>query len=170
MELVFTRVAAVTPPLALADVDRNSEVIVTKILALESKGVEIIVFPELCLTGYTCGDLFEQQFLLDACMQSLVRIVEATKSCTSISLVGLPFSLEGRLFNCAAIIGHGQIYGLVPKSEMPNSSEFYEKRWFSTGVNIQHTSVAVGVHLIIPFGVDILFQSSVKDWMIGVEI
>ena len=170
MRLEFTRVAAVTPPLALADVDQNSEVIVTKILSLESKGVEIIVFPELCLSGYTCGDLFEQQFLLDSCLQSLKKIVEATKTCASISIVGLPFSFEGRLFNCAAIIGHGRIYGLVPKSEIPNCGEFYEQRWFSSGINIQDTSVSIGVHLNIPFGVDILFQSSMKHWMLGIEI
>lgn len=170
MELVFTRVAAVTPNLALADVDRNSEVIVNKICSLESKGVDIIVFPELCLTGYTCGDLFEQQFLLDACLQSLANIVEATKSCSSISLVGLPFSFEGRLFNCAAVVGHGRIYGLVPKSEIPNCAEFYEKRWFSTGANMRNFNVPIGEHLNIPFGIDILFKSDLNDWKLGVEI
>jgi NAD+ synthase (glutamine-hydrolysing) len=170
MDSVFTRVAAVTPVLNLAHVSRNSEVIITQILALDKKEVDIIVFPELCMTGYTCGDLFEQELLLESCLRYLESIVEDTKNCASISVLGLPFSFEGRLFNCAAVIGNGQIYGLVPKSAIPNCGEFYEKRWFSSGVDIQDAYVEMGEHKDIPFGTDVLFQSSRKDWKLGVEI
>lgn len=170
MRLEQIRVAAVTPALSLADTIRNSEIIIAQILAQDEANVDITVFPELCLSGYSCGDLFNQELLINSCLKCLVNIVEATESCDSISVVGLPFSFEGRLFNCAAIIGHGHIYGLVPKVAIPNSGEFYERRWFSSGINIQNSCVNIFEHANIPFGVDLLFESSGKDWKLGVEI
>lgn len=170
MSQEYVRVAAVTPKLFLSDTKKNSEIIIEKILAQDEAGADITVFPELCLSGYTCGDLFNQDFLINSCLESLVKIVKATESCNSTSIVGLPFASDGRLFNCAAIIGHGHIYGLVPKVSIPNSCEFYERRWFSSGVNIQNLIVTIANHTDVPFGVDLLFESSSKDWKLGVEI
>ena len=126
----FARVAAVTPKLSLGDVHKNSEFITDQIILHDKQDVEIVVFPELSLTGYTCGDLFLQEIIHSASEEAILNIVEKTKKCLSISIIGIPYRFDGRLFNCAVVIGQGHIYGIVPKIFMPNTNEFYEKDGF----------------------------------------
>lgn len=166
----FARVAAVTPSLKLGDIKENSDSIISNILSLDKKDVDVIVFPELCLTGYTCGDLFHQETIHLSSQKSLINIVEKTKKCSSISILGTPFPCNGRIYNCAVVIGHGQIYGLIPKVCIPNTNEFYEKRWFSSGKNVKNFNVNIDKYENIPFGTDIIFESFNKDWKLGVEI
>ena len=166
----FARVAAVTPKLSLGDVHKNSEFITDQIILHDKQDVEIVVFPELSLTGYTCGDLFLQEIIHSASEEEILNIVEKTKKCLSISIIGIPYRFDGRLFNCAVVIGQGHIYGIVPKIFMPNTNEFYEKRWFSSGSSIKNLYTEIGKHKNIPFGIDIIFESSNKNWKIGVEI
>ncbi|MBP5242167.1 MAG: NAD(+) synthase, partial [Clostridia bacterium] len=129
MNYGFVRVAAVTPKTRVADVEYNVEQIIENIKKCEKKGVHIAVFPELCVSGYSCGDLFLQSALLDACEVGVDKIAKATKKKNILAFVGLPFRANGKLYNVAAAIYDGQILALVPKKNLPNYGEFYEKRW-----------------------------------------
>lgn len=163
------KVAAVTPELLLANPPENVRKIVEEIRQCFEKGVSLAVFPELSIVGYTCGDLFYQDTLLDSCKDALLHAVEKTKKFNIVSVVGLPLIYEGRLYNCAAVFGHGKIYGIVPKSFLPNYNEFYEKRWFSSGIGLVNAYVTIDQFERIPFGVDVLFQTN-DGWKLGIEI
>ena len=128
----FVKVAAASPALRVADPIYNAQKIIEVIDAQAKKGTEILVFPELCLSGYTCGDLFFQKTLLDGCLAALELIAAATKEKTMLVFVGLPFAATGgKLYNCAAALCGGEVKGLVPKTNLPNYGEFYEKRYFT---------------------------------------
>ncbi|WP_298019349.1 NAD(+) synthase [uncultured Dysosmobacter sp.] len=128
----FISVACGTPKLRLADCDYNAEQTFTMMRAAEKAGVKVLVLPELGLTGYTCGDLFYQDTLLQGAEQALSTVLAATRNLEVVTAVGLPVRVNNRLYNCAAIIQKGRILGLVPKTYLPNYSEFYEKRQFTT--------------------------------------
>ncbi len=132
----FIRVAAVTPRVYLADPARNAEEIVRLASEAASREASVIVFPELCVTGYTCADLFAQQTLLDAAERAVADIAAASEDMASMLVVGVPLRHAGRLYNCAAVIRSGKILGIVPKTYLPNSAEFYEMRWFETGAHV----------------------------------
>lgn len=126
----FIRVAACSPEIKPADTDFNADRIIELARECAAKGVELAVFPELCITGYTCADLFEQESLLDGAVSALRKIqMELHDSCITI-VVGAPLTRGDALYNCAVVIAHGSIIGVVPKSYLPNYGEFYEKRWF----------------------------------------
>lgn len=127
----FIRVAAATPDIKVADCDYNADRIIELIKQAAAEDVSIVVFPELCITGYTCGDLFLQKVLLDGAKNALVKIAKETADCDLLALVGLPYELDGKLYNCAAAINKGDIRGLVPKKNIPAYSEFYETRHFT---------------------------------------
>ena len=127
----FIRVAAVTPEIKVADPAFNGERIREQIREAYLLGAKIIVFPELCITGYTCGDLFWHPLLLEAAKQELLRIAEYTTDLDAIVFVGLPVQCGGKLYNAAAAISHGEVLGLVPKTHLPNYNEFYERRHFT---------------------------------------
>ena len=127
----FIRVAAATPEIKVADCDYNADRIIELIKQAEKNSAAAIVFPELCITGYTCGDLFLQKTLLDGAKNALKKIIDQTKDCNIISIVGLPVELGGKLYNCAAVINFGCLFGLVPKINIPSYSEFYETRHFT---------------------------------------
>lgn len=127
----FIRVAAATPDIKVADCDYNADRIIELTKQAAAEDVLIIVFPELCITGYTCGDLFLQKVLLDGAKKALVRIAEETADCGMLAFVGLPLEVEGKLYNCAAAINNGNIIGFVPKKNIPAYSEFYEVRHFT---------------------------------------
>ena len=133
----YLRVAAAYPEVALADPGTNSIRISDMIMKLSKKGARLIVFPELCLTGYTCGDLFNQPTLLNAATRQLGFLQQVTKEAHVTAVVGLPYRYRGRLYNCAAVIQYGEILGIVPKCYLPNYDEFYEKRWFSSGLELK---------------------------------
>ena len=127
----FIRVAAATPDIKVADCDYNADRIIELIRQAAEEDASIVVFPELCITGYTCGDLFMQKVLLDGAKNALVKIAEATADCDLLAFVGLPFELDGKLYNCAAAVNKGDVGGFVPKKNIPAYSEFYEVRHFT---------------------------------------
>ena len=129
----FVKVAAGTPKIRVADCRYNAEQIFTLMREADKQGVKVLALPELCLTGYTCGDLFLQETLLDGAEEGLKTILEATKNLDMVTAIGLPVRdrWHNKLYNCAAIIHKGEILGLVPKTYVPNYGEFYEQRWFA---------------------------------------
>ncbi len=139
MKYGFVKVAAATPNIRVADVKFNTERILEGIGEAESSGVQLLVFPELCVCGYTCGDLFGQDVLLDGCERALAEIAGATKGKKMLVFVGLPFRFAGVLYNCAAALSGGKVIALIPKSNLPNYAEFYEKRNFTAyrGENVR---------------------------------
>ena len=165
----FLRVACSVPDVQVGNVEYNCERILEM---LKSRQADIIAFPELCITGYTCGDLFFQETLLQQAGQGLKLLAENTEKQTVI--VGLPVELEGQLYNCAAVLCGGRICGIVPKTFLPNYNEFYEKRWFSSAQELGNTVIsshAFGIEEAydIPVGRNLLF--TVADTVkMGIEI
>ena len=129
----FYRFACVSLVLKVADTAYNTEEIIRSAKNAASNGAAFVVFPELCITGYTCGDLFHQELLLQNSTRSLVRIAEALKDSDAVIAVGLPLRIMGRLYNCAAFVQRGRVVAITPKNHLPNQREFYEKRHFSSG-------------------------------------
>lgn len=155
MKYGFLKVACATPVIKVADCRFNSNQISSIIKQCEEDKVKLVVFPELCLTGYTCGDLFLQDTLLKAALQELDVLAKMTKDMEITAVLGLPIMKQQKLYNVAAVIHDGKILGLIPKSYIPNYSEFYEGRYFCHGNNdIQQVTVA-GEE--IPFGTNLLF-------------
>ena len=133
----FIRVAAAVVKIRVGDVDFNSGQIIEKAKEAEQKKADIVVFPELCVTGYTCGDLFFQQALQKSVVSALSKICRETASLGTTIVIGMPLVLNGELYNCAAVIQGGYLYGIVPKTFIPNYNEFYEKRWFSSSEDLR---------------------------------
>jgi NAD+ synthase (glutamine-hydrolysing) len=129
----FYRFACVSPVLKVADTAYNTEEIIRSAKNAASNGAAFVVFPELCITGYTCSDLFHQELLLQNSTRALVRIADALKDSDAVIAVGLPLRIFGRLYNCAAFVQHGRVVAITPKIHLPNQREFYEKRHFSSG-------------------------------------
>ena len=136
MKYGFVKVAAAVPTVKVADVDYNVQQIESLIAQAEGRGVEVIVFPELCITGYTCQDLFKEQLLLDRAEAGILTLLDFTRKLDIISIVGLPVVINGLLYNCAAVIQGGTLLGIVPKTYLPNYAEFYEKRWFASAQDL----------------------------------
>lgn len=133
----FIKVAAATPKIKVADPAYNTEEILKIIDETEKKGASILVFSELTISGYTCGDLFLQQTLLTECKNQLLRIVKATENKSMLVVVGCPIVIKQKLYNCAVVISDGSILGIVPKTHLPNYSEFYELRHFTSGEGLE---------------------------------
>ena len=141
MNYGYIKVAAAVPAVKVADVEFNLKQIENIIAIEEGKGVEIIVFPELSLTGYTCQDLFQQQILLEEAEAAVLRLLEFTRQLDIITIVGLPVEVGNILLNCAAVIQKGELLAIVPKTYLPNYAEFYEKRWFASAVQLKPTEI-----------------------------
>ena len=137
----FIKMAAGTPKIKVADCQYNAGQIISLMQEAAGQGVKVLCLPELCITGYTCGDLFLQDTLLRGAEEALGRILEETKELDMLTAVGLPVRnpWDNKLYNCAAIIQKGEILGLVPKIYIPNYGEFYEGRWFSSGKDLDAT-------------------------------
>ncbi|MGN0401877.1 MAG: NAD(+) synthase [Acetatifactor sp.] len=150
----FIKVAAVTPKIKVADPIYNREAICREMDRAAEHGAKIIVFPELCLTGYTCGDLFLQQLLLQESGRQLLKLADATKGKDALVMVGLPVERDGKLYNVAAVLQNGVILGMVPKANIPSYAEFYEGRHFSQGneepveINFMGRTVPMGTNLL----------------------
>ena len=165
----FIKVAAVTPKIKVADTKYNAQVICEKLEEVYEHGAKIVVFPELCITGYTCGDLFLQGMLLEEAKEALLKIADATEGKDVLVMVGLPMERDGRLYNVAAVLQNGDILGLVPKANIPSYAEFYEGRHFTEG-NAQIVSYYLEGEEI-PFGTNLLFQClNVPGLTVGCEI
>ena len=139
----FVKVAAAVPNVKVADCKHNMEEIETQIIRANNQGIEIICFPELSLTSYSCGDLFFQQTLLDEVEITLIHLMNFTRSMSVIAIIGLPVAYRGGLMNCAAVLQKGKILGLVPKTFLPNYKEFYEKRWFVSALDAPEGEVLI---------------------------
>ena len=166
----FIKVAAGTPKIKVADCAYNAQQIIALMKEAAAQGVKVLCLPELCITGYTCGDLFLQDTLLRGAEEALGRILEETKALDMVTAVGLPLRFQNKLYNCAAIIHTGKILGVVPKTYIPSYGEFYEERWFAPGtVDVEYSSTLCGQN--IPLGSSQLFQvQTMPGLVIGVEI
>ena len=162
----FIRVGAVVPKLKVGNVIFNTDEIINQIKI--NKEAQILVFPECCLTGYTCQDMFLNNSLIKSVYDNLDKIVESTKKINSAIVVGLPLINSGRYYNCAVVICNGEIKGVVPKSFLPNYSEFYEQRWFSSGLDAGQNEICINGKYY-PFGVDLVFKIN-DEVKFGVEI
>ena len=169
MEHGFIKVAAAVPVVRVADPEYNVQQIENLIVQAEGKGVEIIVFPELCLTGYTCQDLFAQNVLLDAAEAAVMTLLDFTRQLNIVSIVGLPVVVGDLLLNCAAVIQKGQLLGLVPKTYLPNYSEFYEKRWFASAQDLRPTEIRFAGNTITVDPDTQLFRTC-DNVLFGIEI
>ena len=139
----FVKVAAAVPSVKVGDCKFNVEQIESLILQASNQGAEIVCFPELSLTSYSCGDLFFQQLLLDEAEMALINLMNFTRSMNIISIVGIPVPFRGRLMNCAAVLQKGKILGMIPKTFIPNYKEFYEHRWFQSAVEVPEGNVLI---------------------------
>ena len=143
MNYGFVKIASAIPSVRVADCQFNIEQIEAMVVQAEGHGVEIICFPELSITAYTCQDLFQQQLLIDEAEMALIHLMNFSRGLDIISIVGLPVAYNGSLLNCAAVIQHGKILGIVPKTYLPNYKEFYEKRWFTSLRDIPACSILI---------------------------
>ena len=165
----FVKVAAGTPAIRVADCRWNAEQVFTLMREADKQGVRVLVLPELCLTGYTCGDLFLQDTLLKGAEEALATVLEATKNLDMLTALGLPVRHRGKVYNCAAVIHKGDILGLVPKTWVPNYGEFYEKRWFEPAGPGDRLFSFCGQEVYL--GADVIFPcDTVPGLAVGVEI
>lgn len=169
----FVKVCAATPDLKVADTIYNGDKIIEIIEECETQKVKLLVFPELCLTGYTCSDLFLQRILLNGAKEQLIRIINKTKDKDVLVVVGLPYEVRGKLYNAAAVVHNGRLLGIVPKIHLPNYSEFYEARHFTAGnEEVEWIYFEQGKEKI-PFGTNLLFcckNEILKDMVLAIEI
>lgn len=165
----FVKAAAATPDIRVADVEYNTEQICKAIDQACENGAKLIVFPELCVTGYTCGDLFTQNALLKASYSGLKKIAAYTKGKDVLAFVGMPFTESGKLYNVAAAVNGGKVIGFTTKTFLPNYGEFYEMRQFTPGPDFVKWIAFEGEK--VPFGPKILFQSDeMPEFLVGAEI
>lgn len=169
MQNGFVKVAAAVPAVKVADCEYNTLQIENIIAQAEGKGVEIIVFPELCITGYSCQDLFRQSLLLEQVEASMLMLLDFTRNLDIISIVGLPVVVGDMLLNCAAVIQKGDLLGLIPKTYLPNYSEFYEKRWFASSQDLQPTEIRFAGNKILVTPQPTLFKTC-DGVLFGIEI
>ena len=165
----FLKAAAFSPALRVADCTYNAQQILADVQAAAARGVKLAAFPEFCLTGYTCGDLFLQHTLQTGALDALQTVLDGTRTLDTVVLVGLPLLVHGKLYNCAAVLCRGQLLGLVPKTYLPNYGEFYEKRQFTPGSTEVETITVCGQQ--VPFGTSLLFRCrSMPSFVLGVEL
>ena len=168
----FVKVAAATPEIIVADVKYNESKIRAMMSEAYEQGVRVLVFPELCLTGYTCGDLFLHQPLINGALLALKSLAEYSENLSGmLTFIGLPLSIGGALYNCAAAISGGKLLGLIPKTNIPNYGEFYEKRWFSPSPEKSETIYLSGFEDALPFGGRQIFDClDLPELAVGCEI
>ena len=168
----FVKIAAATPDLRVADCAYNASEIVKQAKQAAAKGAHLVVFPELCLTGYTCGDLFLQRTLLDGALAALDTVRRETAELNAAVVVGLPLVQQGKLFNVAAVLCGGKIEGVVPKQFIPNYSEFYEARHFVSGAGVPFQTISLlGQDTLFAGGEPLVFQcADMPEFILGVEI
>ena len=165
----FIKVAAATPKIRVADVAYNTENICRLIDTTTNAGAKVVVFPELCITGYTCGDLFTQEILLKAAREALHKIAAHTREKDALVFVGVPLAVEGELYNVAAALNRGRILGLTTKTFLPNYGEFYEMRQFRQGPETAREILFD--HEKLPFGPQLLYTASaMESFVVSAEI
>lgn len=168
MKYGFVKVAAAIPQVRIADCQYNAEQAESLIAKAEGSGVQVIVFPELNLTGYSCGDLFGQTLLLEQAEMALMRVLNNTRQLDVISILGMPLRVESVLLNCAVVVQKGRILGVVPKTYLPNYKEFYEHRWFASSSVIGGEATVRLFGQQVALGADLLFETS--EMRFGIEL
>ncbi len=169
----WIKIAAATPEIRVADCQWNRQRIAELMRQAAKDGIKVLCFPELCLTGYTCGDLFLQSTLLRGAEEALEQLLSETKALDLLACVGLPVRIRGKLYNCAALLCRGKLLGLVPKTNIPNYTEFYEGRWFTSGLELDSMDRSIsfaGANSVV-CDTDVVFRcKTMPELMIGVEI
>lgn len=168
--LGFLRIGAAVPVLRVADVDFNVGSIIEAVKKARSEGVQVLTFPEMAITGYTIGDLVQQQVLLLKAKEGLHRVLEASTGNPMLVIMGIPLGVEQQIFNCAVVLNSGHILGVIPKTLLPTYKEFYEDRWFTSSLDARSDTIEL-LGERVPFGTDILFGlRELPLALIGVEI
>jgi NAD+ synthase (glutamine-hydrolysing) len=154
----FVRIAVGVPPVRVADPAYNSEQTIALIRDASERKAVLALFPELGLSAYSCDDLFQQRALLDACLDAIAAVVEATSKLSIVSVVGAPLQVDNHLYNCAIVIHRGKILGVVPKTNLPNYREFYEPRQFTSADAATRDEIDLAGNRAVPFGNNLIFQ------------
>ena len=170
----YIRVASAVPKLSVGNVEYNTNEIIKKLDESVKNSTDVIVFPELCVTGYTCADLFFQKPLLNATNNAIKTLLEKSKTVSGIIIIGAPLDIQGQLYNCAVVINNGEVLGVVPKTFIPNYNEFYEKRWFNSANDLtvdEICSCELGLKDVydIPVGNDLVFNIN-NEVKIGIDV
>ena len=168
MNYGFVRVASAIPAVKVGDCKYNAQQIESLIIQAEGKGVEIICFPELSTTAYTCGDLFNHQLIIDEAEMALISILDFSRSLDIISIIGLPVAYNGILLNCAAVIQKGKILGIVPKTYLPDHKEYNEMRWFASSNIIKADASVLICGQNVPMNKNMIFNT--PSCKFGIEI
>jgi NAD+ synthase (glutamine-hydrolysing) len=170
--LGFLRVAVVSPELQVANIPYNTQTIIDALRQAAARGCRLALFPELCITGYTCADLFYQALLQQQAREALLTIAQVSADCGVAAVVGLPMELGGKLYNCAAFVSEQTVLGIIPKTYLPSTNEYYEERWFSSSRDCPpYLDVVHIANKAIPFGTDLLFSATnCPGCTIGIEI
>ncbi|MGE4276151.1 MAG: NAD(+) synthase [Lawsonibacter sp.] len=166
----FVKIAAGTPEIKVADCGSNAQQCIRLIRQGAEQGVKVLCLPELCVTGYTCGDLFLQDTLIRGAETALGTVLEATKEIDLLAVVGLPVRHRGKLYNCAALLCRGELLGLVPKINLPNYTEFYEARWFASGAGLDHDNISFCGRDTVIGTSQIFVCRTLPELTVGVEI
>jgi NAD+ synthase (glutamine-hydrolysing) len=170
MKKGFLKVCAATPTLTLGDCTANGHHLLSCIETAAQEGAGLIVFPELCVTGYSCGDLFFQSALLEAAEKTVAQLAKATTHLSTLIVLGAPIRVDAKLYNAAVVLLKGRILGIVPKMFLPNYNEFYEKRWFSSGLYVSSTTLNYADQTV-PFSPNLLFKATNTPYVtLGLEI
>ncbi len=167
MNYGFVKVAAAIPAVRVADCDFNVQEIESLMAQAEGQGVEILCFPELSITSYTCADLFAQKLLLDEAEAAVIKLMSYSRQLNVISIIGMPLEYNGTLLNCAVVMQRGRILGVIPKTYLPNYKEFYEQRWFTSG-RVHGDGMVHICGQVIPLSSNLLFTT--PSCTFGVEI
>lgn len=165
----FVRVAAAVPPVFVARSSRNAEQLIETATEASGQGVQVLLFPEMSLTGYTCGDLFNQLWLRQEALNGLALFLEKTRSIRMLSVLGMPLTADQQLFNVAVAVCQGRILAIVPKTYIPGYKEFYEPRWFSPAKNLCSTKVEL-LGQTVPAGTDLLVRTNIDNLEVAIEI
>lgn len=163
------RVGVAVPSIKISNTKYNSKEIINHINEAKEKNIKVLSFPELCMTGYTCADLFNQEYLINKAIESLDYILQETAHINMVISLGMPIKADNQLFNCAVIIFEGKILGVVPKVNIPNYNEFYEARWFSSA-NSRVSDEIVLCNQKVPFSENLLFKDTNSQLCIGIDI
>ena len=169
MKYGFIKVAAATPKIRVSDCAFNADAVIAQIQQACDEGASLVTFPELCITGYTCFDLFLQKTLLKAAESAVYKIIQETKNLDIVSVVGVPVAYKNALYNCAAVICKGELLALVPKINIPNYSDYYESRYFASGLNLNAYVYYAEQDAILTSNV--VFEAlEIPDFTFGIEI
>ena len=165
----FIKVASAIPQVKVADCEWNISHIEQLMSEADENGASVVVFPELCVTGYTCADLFQSHLLLDQTLEALNDVLEYTKTEVRLTtILGAPLRIDNQLFNCAIVIRKGKILAVVPKTYLPNYNEFYEMRWFASATDTMRDKINLLGQKDIPFGRNLVLQA--EEFSFGIEI